>query len=132
VNFDDRGICEVFSTLGKAGGCAAAQLEAISRLISLALRSGMELDSVVRQLRGIRCPSIAWEQGHAVMSCADAIASVLEKYIRDGTARNPDTPQSKNPEMVKSWAGQCPDCGGPLIYQEGCNICLNCGFTKCG
>lgn len=132
VNFDDRGICEVFSTLGKAGGCAAAQLEAISRLISLALRSGMELDSVVRQLRGIRCPSIAWEQGHAVMSCADAIASVLEKYIREGTARNPETPQSKNPEMVKSWAGQCPDCGGPLIYQEGCNICLNCGFTKCG
>jgi ribonucleoside-diphosphate reductase alpha chain len=132
VNFDDRGICEVFSTLGKAGGCAAAQLEAISRLISLDLRSGMDLDSVVKQLRGIRCPSIAWEQGHAVMSCADAIASVLEKYIREGTVSNPELPQSKNPEMLKSWAGQCPDCGGPLIYQEGCNICLNCGFTKCG
>jgi ribonucleoside-diphosphate reductase alpha chain len=131
VNFDNRGISEVFSTLGKAGGCAAAQLEAISRLTSVALRSGIDVDSIVKHLRGIRCPSIAWEQGHAILSCADAIASVLEKYIKEGTASNSETP-SKNPEMVKSWAGQCPDCGGPLIYQEGCNICLACGFTKCG
>ena len=131
VNFDGRGISEVFSILGKAGGCAAAQLEAISRLTSLALRSGIDVDSIAKHLRGIRCPSIAWEQGHAILSCADAIASVLEKYIREKTATNPDAP-SKNPEMVKSWAGQCPDCGGPLIYQEGCNICLACGFTKCG
>jgi ribonucleoside-diphosphate reductase alpha chain len=131
VNFDSKGISEVFSTLGKAGGCAAAQLEAISRLTSVALRSGIDIDSIVKHLRGIRCPSIAWEQGHAILSCADAIASVLEKYIREKTATNPDVP-SKNPEMIKSWAGQCPDCGGPLIYQEGCNICLACGFTKCG
>jgi len=131
VNFDSRGISEVFSALGKAGGCAAAQLEAISRLTSLALRSGIDTDSIVKHLRGIRCPSIAWEQGHAVLSCADAIASVLEKYIRDKGADNPGWP-SPNPEMVKSWAGQCPDCGGPLIYQEGCNICIACGFTKCG
>jgi ribonucleoside-diphosphate reductase alpha chain len=132
VNFDSRGISEVFSTLGKAGGCAAAQLEAISRLTSLTLRSGIDVDSIVKQLRGIRCPSIAWEQGHAILSCADAIASVLEKYAKkEETASNPGTP-SQNPEMVKSWAGQCPDCGGPLIYQEGCNICPACGFTKCG
>jgi len=131
VNFDSRGISEVFSTLGKAGGCAAAQLEAISRLTSLALRSGIDVESIVKHLRGIRCPSIAWEQGHAILSCADAIASVLEKYIREKATTNPGAP-SQNPELVKSWAGQCPDCGGPLIYQEGCNICLACGFTKCG
>ena len=136
VNFDSRGISELFSTLGKAGGCAAAQLEAISRLTSQALRSGIDVDSIVKHLRGIRCPAIAWEQGHAILSCADAIASVLEKYIKEETetnerSTNPNTP-SQNPEMVKSWAGQCPDCGGPLIHQEGCNICLACGFTKCG
>ena len=132
VNFDQQGISEVFSTLGKAGGCAAAQLEAISRLTSLALRSGIDIESIVKHLRGIRCPSIAWEQGHATLSCADAIASVLEKYIKkEETASNPGIP-SKNPAMVKSWSGQCPDCGGALIYQEGCNICLACGFTKCG
>jgi ribonucleoside-diphosphate reductase alpha chain len=131
VNFDQQGISEVFSTLGKAGGCAAAQLEAISRLTSLALRSGIDVQSIVKHLRGIRCPSIAWEQGHAILSCADAIASVLEKYIREKNPTDADA-SSGNPETVKSWAGQCPDCGGPLIYQEGCNICLACGFTKCG
>ena len=153
INFDEQGICEVFSTLGKAGGCAAAQLEAISRLISLTLRSGVDLNSVVRQLRGIRCPSIAWEQGQAILSCADAIASVLEKYIKEEPLTNSEMPESKNPETGKkvslldealnldkakmneqrsNQAGQCPECGGPLIHQEGCNICLNCGFTKCG
>ena len=136
VNFDNRGISEVFSTLGKAGGCAAAQLEAISRLTSLALRSGIDIDSIVKHLRGIRCPSIAWEHGHAILSCADAIAIVLEKYIREKTATSEDSTipntSSKNPEMGNSWAGQCPDCGGSLIYQEGCNICVACGFTKCG
>ena len=126
VNFDEQGIAEVFSTLGKAGGCAAAQLEAISRLISLALRSGVDVNSIAGHLRGIRCPSIAWEQGRAVMSCADAIATVLQKY-----ANNEDSSNSKVSEVVKSWAGQCPECGSPLIYQEGCNICPNCGFTKC-
>ena len=126
VNFDEQGIAEVFSVLGKAGGCAAAQLEAISRLISLALRSGVDLDSIVRHLRGIRCPSIAWEQGRAIISCADAIATVLQKYVREGNADN-----RKTSEAVKTWAGQCPECGGSLIYQEGCNICPSCGFTKC-
>jgi ribonucleoside-diphosphate reductase alpha chain len=148
LNFDEHGVVEVFSTLGKAGGCAAAQLEAISRLISLSLRSGVDLASVVKQLRGIRCPSIAWEQGHAITSCADAIATVLQKYTKSEGNDAPKIPgadnhkgevignfemsQPDNPGVVISGAGQCPECGGPLIYQEGCNICLNCGFTKCG
>jgi len=132
VNFDQQGISEVFSALGKAGGCAAAQLEAISRLTSVALRSGIDIDSIVKHLRGIRCPSIAWERGHAILSCADAIASVLEKYVKKEETTGNSEMLSRNPELVKSWAGQCPDCGGPLIYQEGCNICLACGFTKCG
>jgi ribonucleoside-diphosphate reductase alpha chain len=94
-------------------------------------------------LRGIRCPSIAWEQGHAVTSCADAIASVLQKYIKSESSSSSDVPgsevigsremaQSGKADVTRSGSGQCPECGGPLIYQEGCNICLNCGFTKCG
>ncbi len=127
VNFDERGICEVFSTLGKAGGCATAQLEATCRLISLALRSGVDVASVVRQLRGIRCPSIAWEEGKAVLSCADAIASVLEKHI--GGSDNEPKPGDYG--SAKNLAGQCPDCGNLLVYQEGCFICPSCGYTKC-
>ncbi|MBE9470018.1 MAG: vitamin B12-dependent ribonucleotide reductase [Chloroflexi bacterium] len=125
INFDEHGICEVFSTLGKAGGCAAAQLEAISRLGSLSLRSGVDLSSIAKHLRGIRCPSIAWERGRAVLSCADAIASVLQKYVKDEE-------NSTFKEVANNWAGQCPDCGSILIHQEGCAICPSCGFTKCG
>jgi ribonucleoside-diphosphate reductase alpha chain len=66
VNSDEQGICELFASLGKAGGCASAQLEAITRLISLALRSGVDVESIVKHLKGIRCPSIAWDSGPPV------------------------------------------------------------------
>lgn len=127
VNSDEQGICEVFSTLGKAGGCASAQLEATCRLISLALRSEVDVAKVVRQLRGIRCPSIAWEEGKAVLSCADAIASVLEKH----TTGYDGKPKLEDYGIAKNLAGQCPDCGNLLVYQEGCFICPSCGYTKC-
>ena len=109
VNHDDLGIFEVFATLGKAGGCASAQLEATCRLISLALRSGVDAASVVKQLRGIRCPSIAWEEGKSILSCADAIASVLEKHIVGSTTE--PKPELEDYGLVKNLAGQCPDCG---------------------
>lgn len=128
VNRDEKGICEVFSTLGKTGGCATAQLEAISRLLSLALRSGLDPASIVKQLRGIRCPSIAWQQGHAILSCSDAIASVLEKELEDA----PERPKDVDATPVRNVAGQCPDCGNLLVYQEGCFLCPSCGYTKCG
>ncbi len=129
VNSDESGICEVFSTLGKAGGCALAQLEATCRLISLALRSGADVASIVRQLRGIRCPSLAWEEGKSILSCADAIASVLEKHIDVDSDNNP--PTMKDYGLAKNLAGQCPDCSSMLVYQEGCFICPACGYTKC-
>jgi len=127
VNSDERGICEVFSHLGKTGGCASAQLEATCRLISLALRSGVDVASVVRQLRGIRCPSIAWEEGKSILSCADAIASVLEKH----TTGYDGKPKPEDYGLAKNLAGQCPECSNMLIYQEGCFICPACGYTKC-
>jgi ribonucleoside-diphosphate reductase alpha chain len=129
VNFDDKGICEVFSSLGKAGGCASAQLEATSRLISLIFRSGIDVGSVIKQLRAIRCPSVSWENGRAILSCADAIGSVLEKYvIKDEETVSID----HNHSGPGGFAGQCPDCSNLLVYQEGCHICPNCGYTKCG
>jgi ribonucleoside-diphosphate reductase alpha chain len=127
VNSDKHGICEVFSSLGKTGGCAAAQLEATCRLISLAFRSGVDVESVVRQLRGIRCPSISWGEGKSILSCADAIASVLEKYTTDYD----DKPKPEDYGLAKNIAGQCPECSNMLIFQEGCFICPACGYTKC-
>jgi len=129
VNFDEKGICEVFSSLGKAGGCASAQLEATSRLISLIFRSGIDIGSVVKQLRAIRCPSVSWENGRAILSCADAIGSVLEKYVR---AEEEPEQNNYSVNSTGTFTGQCPDCGNLLVYQEGCHICPSCGYTKCG
>ncbi len=139
VNSDEHGICEVFSSLGKAGGCASAQLEATCRLISLALRSGIEVAAVVKQLRGIRCASMVWEEGKAILSCADGIASVLEKLVNGnepatGNGSHKEAKSAKQqPDygLAKNIAGQCPDCSSTLVYQEGCFICPACGYTKC-
>ena len=127
VNYDDKGIFEVFSTLGKSGACASAQLEAICRLITEALRSGVDVGQIVKQLRGIRCPSIAWEGGKSILSCADAIASVLEKHIKAGD----DKPKLEDYGLAKNMAGQCPECSNMLVYSEGCYHCPACGYTKC-
>jgi len=82
INEDDQGIAEVFVRLGKAGGCAAAQTEAIGRLISIALRSYIDPEEVVRQLKGIRCPHVGFNKGVMTTSCADAVAKVLESYLK--------------------------------------------------
>ncbi len=140
VNTDDRGaLYELFCTLGKTGGCASAQLEAIGRLISTALRSGVDIESIIKQLKGIRCPSLAWDKGHATLSCADAIAGVLERHKNNSLgmaeaksrAATKDNPKLSVVSAIKNLAGQCPECASLLIYQEGCLICPACGYTKC-
>jgi ribonucleoside-diphosphate reductase alpha chain len=117
-----------------------AQIEATSRLISQALRAGVDIDVIVRQLRGIRCPSIAWEDGKSVLSCADAIASVLEKFTAAAKANSNGNGNGHNHSskasvqdfgLVKNTAGQCPECATILVNQEGCFVCPGCGYTKC-
>jgi len=126
INKDEQGICEVFSTLGKAGGCSQAQLEAICRLLSTALRSGVDATELVKQLRGIRCPSIAYDDSKPVLSCADAIATILDKHSTGYTGK-----ATLEHYGTLNTVGQCPECGTMLIYQEGCFLCPQCGFTKC-
>ena len=81
INEDEKGLCEVFTTIGKAGGNAAAQSEAISRLISLALRSGIDPGDVVKQLKGISGPNPTWENGQLILSTPAAIGKALESYL---------------------------------------------------
>jgi ribonucleoside-diphosphate reductase alpha chain len=119
INSDELGMCEVFAQMGKTGGCASSQIEAAGRLISLALRSGVEPEAIIKQLNGIRCPSPIWQNGKMVLSCPDAMAQVLQRVsLADGG----QTPQP---------AGVCPDCGGALTHGEGCLNCYGCGFSKC-
>jgi len=126
VNEDSEGLFEVFAQLGKAGGCAASQTEAISRLVSLALRSGIAIEAVLKQLRGIRCPSPSWQDGGIILSCPDAISRAIEKYLK--TTRNYEETSSLSPQGT---VGACPDCGEALVHTGGCVVCQHCGYTRC-
>ncbi|MFC1674386.1 vitamin B12-dependent ribonucleotide reductase [Candidatus Omnitrophota bacterium] len=151
INIDEEGRpFELFTQMGKAGGCAASQLEAVGRLVSLGFRSGIEVKSIIEQLRNIRCPSPSWEKGKRIFSCADAIARVVEKRLgaakpeevtaeakeiamkhSSGDNASPGTGTSFDFEIDGDIAGVCPDCGGALRHEEGCAKCHACGFSKC-
>ena len=154
VNYDDEGICEVFTNTGKAGGCPS-QSEATARLVSISLRSGIDVKSIVNQLRGIRCPSTIRQPKLKCTSCPDAIARVIEKVYNEqvklgrwappaskivvktekdgkGTVRKSADPLIPEPGEVPGNMHFCPECGASLEHEGGCVICRQCGYSKCG
>ncbi len=158
ITEDDQGQpFEVFMSLGKAGGALMADVEAIGRLISLALRSGIPLSTIYQQLRGISSDRIIGLGPNKVMSVPDAVGIALEKWMQDkqgvqqdlleDAARSADAPVGVVPpplggvegELVQythaeyeSFTGACPDCGSQLEFAEGCKKCHTCGFSECG
>lgn len=131
INSDEQGLCEVFTQMGKSGGCAASQSEALSRMISVSLRAGVDPQAILKHLRGIRCPSPAWAQGGKVLSCADAVGIAMEHYIEWMETGHASTMVSKNTDELVNLAGACPECGGALEHESGCAVCRACGFSKC-
>ncbi|MDO4567566.1 MAG: vitamin B12-dependent ribonucleotide reductase [Clostridia bacterium] len=150
VNYDDEGICEVFANLGRAGGCPS-QSEATSRLISTALRSGMSVEAIIEQLRGIRCHSTLRQKGVnkniKVLSCPDAIGRVLERVARikaDEDARRDGEECAETAVEAAECLpvdimhvddpihdSPCPECGSGMEHEGGCVICRACGYSKC-
>jgi len=156
VNSDEHGICEVFTSLGRNGGCPS-QSEATSRLISLALRSGVSVEDVIDQLKGIRCMNtmrqggIKQADGSVVLSCPDAIGKTMERVYKDKSgeglfiSKMRDATPEENASMDKFIesisvptavnifdALECPECGEKLTRDGGCIICRHCGYSKCG
>ncbi|MDD5347427.1 MAG: vitamin B12-dependent ribonucleotide reductase [Candidatus Omnitrophica bacterium] len=146
INIDEEGKpFELFTQMGKAGGCAGSQLEALGRMVSLAFRAGVEVKSIIEQLRNIRCPSPSWEKGQRIFSCADAIARVIERRLVNGPVVHAAAAETASVAMKHSHIddtlpenltagdiiGVCPDCGGALRHEEGCTKCHACGFSKC-
>ncbi|MBA2564144.1 MAG: adenosylcobalamin-dependent ribonucleoside-diphosphate reductase [Gemmatimonadetes bacterium] len=150
INEDEKGLCEVFTSIGKAGGNAAAQSEAISRLISLCLRSGVDTLEIVKQLKGICGPNPVWDTGDLILSGPDAIGKALERYVQrkrlgQGELELPPAPgPAYSPARVGMPAtsrvhevgasrllATCPDCGGSIVHSEGCLVCNSCGWSRC-
>jgi len=147
VNTDEEGRpFELFAQIGKAGGCAASQTEAIGRLISLSLRAGVEPRAIAKQLRGVRCPSPAWNHGEKVFSCADGIGQALAGFLDTLTPTAVSNPQPGNGNggsdiapastgsgnnFAERLAGVCAECGGLLEFEGGCVICRGCGYSRC-
>ena len=150
---------EVFAAHGKAGGNDAAMAEAVSRMVSLSLRSAVDPKDVVTQLRGIT-DMPAWDQGQLIRSVPDAIALVLDEVIAESeSSRTPlsddsgqltmlERPTSRELGMPSAQAvdvitaptrdmaailnsSMCPDCQSTLAHEEGCVKCHVCGFSQC-
>ncbi len=155
ITEDDRGQpFEVFMSLGKAGGALMADVEALGRLISLALRSGIPMREVWRQLRGISSDRVIGLGPHKVLSVPDAVGIAIERWMQEkegvqqellpgvspSSADAPVTVQAVtrgNEQMAlggmqETLSGACPDCGSQLEFAEGCMKCHVCGFSECG
>jgi len=138
VNEDENGLCEVFTAIGKAGGTVAAQTEAISRLISLALRSGIDPNSIINQLKGISGPNPTWEDGQLILSTPDAIGRALETFVNGDSPSQEKKSQfeiaEQNPtqKQAREYGQHCSECDGSGIVNEGgCLVCKDCGWSKC-
>ncbi len=135
VNYDEKGICEVFTNTGRAGGCPS-QSEATARLVSVGIRSGIDPKKIIQQLKGIRCPSTIRQQGLGITSCPDAIARALEKVLKTTNGENfsVTVPIAEKEENHQT-GGQfkfCPECSKMLEHEGGCVTCRSCGYSKCG
>jgi ribonucleoside-diphosphate reductase alpha chain len=139
-------------SLGKAGGAIMADVEAMGRLISLALRSGIPIREIYRQLRGISSDKVIGLGPTKVMSVPDAVGIALERWMQEkqgiqqelipGTAGAPadavTTMVTRGGEQMvlggsqETMAGACPDCGSQLEFAEGCVKCHICGYSECG
>ncbi|MEX0907732.1 MAG: vitamin B12-dependent ribonucleotide reductase [Gemmatimonadota bacterium] len=160
VNEDDSGRpFEVFATLGKAGGAAMADVEGIGRLISLSLRSGVPINDVIQQLRGIACDRAVGLGPNKVLSVPDGIAQALSQHMQEklgvqqellplGELSSPAPAPVVGPSVAgpaqqqaamdfgydpgETFIGTCPECSSGLQFMEGCVKCLACGYSECG
>lgn len=158
INSDDKGIIEVFLTLGKSGSFTAGYTEALGRLISMSLRSGIKPASIIKQLQGIRTSSPTLNKGMIVYSVPDAVAKIIKKYLEESEKQISmlnNKPQIDIPVVIEAPIVkieeevvevkqkytknnhfgdllECPECGSDLEYAEGCILCRACGFSKCG
>ncbi len=146
INEDEEGRpIEIFTQIGKAGGCVASQCEAMGRMTSLALRTGVDPQDIIKQMRGISCHLPVGFGAGKVTSCSDAMAKAMEWYMlfkmnrhnsplnmEGGGVVAMDTTAPLQATATVFNRGACPDCGGSVEHADGCVVCRGCGYTECG
>ncbi|GAI01379.1 unnamed protein product [marine sediment metagenome] len=125
VNSDENGICEIFINTGEEG--CTALTEAVGRLISIAIRSGIDIESVKKQVKGIRCITCIADAETHVLSCPDAMGKAIDFYLNGSNKFDLDITSGPRSIMI------CPEdgCGGIMEPEGGCYVCRNCGYSKC-
>lgn len=155
VNDDAEGVpFEIFATIGKSGGFFQEQSEAICRMISLSLRSGIKVETIIEQLKGIRGPMPVLTEKGTVLSLPDAIGQIMEEHVKNKTSLTVESAGAESPKKEMVAVGSeikeeihlasstkqiadlglmpgCPDCGAALTMGEGCLSCRQCGFSRC-
>jgi ribonucleoside-diphosphate reductase alpha chain len=161
INQDEKGLFEVFATIGRSGGYTTSFTEAIARLISLSLRSGIPVEEIINQLEGIRSPKVTHDHGERILSVPDALAKALKRQVSGELHKSiqirmdhyaqaalsgkkepePDRlvendseehlEESETEIVRRGLSPECPQCGMGLSYQEGCVVCHHCGFSEC-
>jgi ribonucleoside-diphosphate reductase alpha chain len=130
---------EVFASIGKSGYSTMADAEALGRMISLALRSGVAPKEVISQLKGIGGSEPIFTDGGLVQSIPDAIAKVLERAFGDAAAKSGAPPASRgeaksDPKSENApkdfYTTRCRVCGA-ILPDEKCPTCPNCGWSRC-
>lgn len=114
---------EVFIWQGRSGSCNLAYLEALGRILSIGLRSGVPVESFIEQLRGERCQHAGPHDGRMILSIPDAVGQALVEFMEG---------QGNHVKSGTISIGQCPECGELLIFEEGCERCVACSYNRCG
>lgn len=133
ITEDEGGARECFTAIGKAGSDINALSEAMCRLVSLGLGYNVPIEEIAKQLLNITSQPVIGETGW-VKSLPDAIGQALVKYIKQRSKKEKREPGLRNIEAHgKPTGALCPDCGAPIVYEEGCSggKCNSCGYSKC-
>ncbi len=127
VNTVNNKPIEVFANIGKSGGDVSALSEAIGRLISIALQNGVDVKNIINTLINITGAQPIWSNGRLIKSVPDAIAQVLKEHFQQMNKVS-----DKHQKQGVLSGEECPECGSMLEIVEGCAVCRNCGYSRCG
>jgi ribonucleoside-diphosphate reductase alpha chain len=128
LNFDGTDPFEIFITIGKSGSELKAMTEALSRAISIGLRSGSKIEDFIDTLKGLSGKEywmFGFDESRVARSIPDAIAVLLGKLVEGAKGQGEALPAPHEGGAL------CPECKAPMEMISGCAYCFSCGYSPC-